>query len=125
MSSSAAPSSRTAPVCRRGRILENHSRKDGHLIVRGIDTLAGEPLTIEADLVVFGGGHSTSRIGVGELAQKLNVGYDENGLLSESHPKLRPVETDAARVFVCGINTRSKGHSPSQWVPTVRWREKC
>ena len=37
-----------------------------------------------------------------ELAQKLNVGYDEYGFLSESHPKLRPVETNAAGVFVCG-----------------------
>jgi heterodisulfide reductase subunit A len=40
--------------------------------------------------------------GAAELAQKLNVGYDENGFLSESHPKLRPVETNAAGVFVCG-----------------------
>jgi heterodisulfide reductase subunit A len=39
---------------------------------------------------------------VEELAQKLNVGYDEFGFLSESHPKLRPVETNAAGVFVCG-----------------------
>ena len=40
--------------------------------------------------------------GTKSLAQKLNVGYDENGFLSESHPKLRPVETNAAGVFVCG-----------------------
>jgi heterodisulfide reductase subunit A len=40
--------------------------------------------------------------GVQRLAQKLNVGYDEFGFLSESHPKLRPVETNAAGVFVCG-----------------------
>ena len=40
--------------------------------------------------------------GAEALAQKLNVGYDENGFLSESHPKLRPVETNAAGVYVCG-----------------------
>jgi heterodisulfide reductase subunit A2 len=40
--------------------------------------------------------------GVEELAQKLKVGYDENGFLSESHPKLRPVETNSAGVFICG-----------------------
>ena len=40
--------------------------------------------------------------GATRLAQKLNVGYDKFGFLSESHPKLRPVETNAAGVFVCG-----------------------
>jgi heterodisulfide reductase subunit A len=40
--------------------------------------------------------------GVEELAQKLNIGYDENGFLLESHPKLRPVETNTAGVYVCG-----------------------
>jgi heterodisulfide reductase subunit A len=37
-----------------------------------------------------------------DLAHKLSIGYDENGFLSESHPKLRPVETNVAGVFVCG-----------------------
>ena len=69
--------------------------------MRGIDTLAGEPLTIEADLVVLAAAMRPADR-VEELAQKLNVGYDENGFLSESHPKLRPVETNAAGVFVCG-----------------------
>jgi heterodisulfide reductase subunit A len=40
--------------------------------------------------------------GAEELAQKLGVGYDEFGFFSESHPKLRPVETNAAGVFICG-----------------------
>ncbi len=40
--------------------------------------------------------------GVQDLAQKLNVGYDENGFLMESHPKLRPVETNAGGVFIAG-----------------------
>jgi heterodisulfide reductase subunit A len=84
----------------RGRV-SKVTQENGKLIVRGVDTLAGEPLTIEADLVVLAAAmrpadHAT------ELAQKLNVGYDEAGFLSESHPKLRPVETNAAGVFVCG-----------------------
>jgi heterodisulfide reductase subunit A len=33
----------------------------------------------------------------------VGVGYDEFGFLSESHPKLRPVETNSAGVFVCGV----------------------
>jgi heterodisulfide reductase subunit A len=84
----------------RGRV-SKITQEDGKLIVRGVDTLAGEPLTIEADLVVLAAAIRPAER-VEELAQKLNVGYDEFGFLSESHPKLRPVETNAAGVFVCG-----------------------
>ena len=84
----------------RGRV-SKITEENGKLIVRGVDTLAGEPLTIEADLVVLAAAMCPAD-GVEELAQKLNVGYDEYGFLSESHPKLRPVETNAAGVFVCG-----------------------
>jgi heterodisulfide reductase subunit A2 len=84
----------------RGRV-SKITEEHGKLIVRGVDTLVGEPLTIEADLVVLASAMRPAD-GVEPLAQKLNVGYDENGFLSESHPKLRPVETNAAGVFVCG-----------------------
>ena len=84
----------------RGRVSQI-TEKDGQLIVRGVDTLAGVPLTIAADMVVLASAMVPAH-GVQRLAQKLNVGYDEFGFLSESHPKLRPVETNAAGVFVCG-----------------------
>ncbi len=84
----------------RGRV-SKITEENGQLIVRGVDTLAGEPLTIAADLVVLSAAICPAD-GVEELAQKLGVGYDEFGFLSESHPKLRPVETNAAGVFVCG-----------------------
>jgi heterodisulfide reductase subunit A len=84
----------------RGRV-SKITEEDGKLIVRGVDTLAGVPLTIEADLVVLAAAMCPAE-GVQALAQKLNVGYDQYGFLSESHPKLRPVETNAAGVFVCG-----------------------
>jgi heterodisulfide reductase subunit A len=84
----------------RGRV-SKITEENGKLIVRGVDTLAGEPLTIEADMVVLAAAMCPSD-GVKELAQKVSVGYDEFGFLSESHPKLRPVETNAAGVFVCG-----------------------
>jgi heterodisulfide reductase subunit A len=84
----------------RGRV-SKITEENGKLIVRGVDTLAGEPVTIEADLVVLATAMRPAD-GVETLAQKLNVGYDEYGFLSESHPKLRPVETNAAGVFVCG-----------------------
>ena len=84
----------------RGRV-SKIVEQDGRLIVRGVDTLAGEPVTIKADMVVLAAAMCPAD-GAESLAQKLNVGYDENGFLSESHPKLRPVETNAAGVYVCG-----------------------
>jgi heterodisulfide reductase subunit A len=84
----------------RGRV-SKVTQENGKLIVRGADTLAGIPVTIEADMVVLAAAMRPAD-GVAELAQKLNVGYDEFGFLLESHPKLRPVETNSAGVFVCG-----------------------
>ena len=40
--------------------------------------------------------------GVEQLAQTLSISYDENGFINEAHPKLRPVETNTAGVFVAG-----------------------
>jgi heterodisulfide reductase subunit A len=84
----------------RGRV-SKITQENGKLIVRGADTLAGIPVTIEADLVVLAAAMRPAD-GVADLAQMLNVGHDEHGFLMESHPKLRPVETNAAGVFVCG-----------------------
>ena len=84
----------------RGRV-SKITESNGKLIVRGADTLAGIPVTIEADMVVLAAAMRPAT-GIEELAQKLNVGYDEFGFLLESHPKLRPVETNTAGVLICG-----------------------
>ena len=84
----------------RGRV-SKITQQDGKLIVRGVDTLAGQPLTIDADLVVLASAMRPAA-GIEELAQKLKIGYDTNGFLNESHPKLRPVETATAGVLICG-----------------------
>jgi heterodisulfide reductase subunit A len=36
------------------------------------------------------------------MAQKLGIGYDGDGWLAEAHPKLRPVETNTAGIFLAG-----------------------
>ncbi|HOZ48798.1 MAG TPA: CoB--CoM heterodisulfide reductase iron-sulfur subunit A family protein [Candidatus Hydrogenedentes bacterium] len=84
----------------RGRV-SKITQENGKLIVRGTDTLVGEPITVEADMVVLATAMQPAD-GARELAQKLKVGYDEFGFLSESHPKLRPVETTSAGVYICG-----------------------
>jgi heterodisulfide reductase subunit A len=87
-------------IYHRGRV-SKITQEDGKLIVRGADTLSGTPVTIEADMVVLATAMCPTS-GSEKLAQKLGVGYDEYGFLTESHPKLRPVETNSAGVFVCG-----------------------
>ncbi|HUC84551.1 MAG TPA: 4Fe-4S dicluster domain-containing protein, partial [Candidatus Acidoferrales bacterium] len=76
--------------------------EDGHLVVQAADTLnGGERLEIKADLVVLASA-ALPQADVRTLAQKLGIGYDADGWLSEAHPKLRPVETNTAGIFLAG-----------------------
>ena len=84
----------------RGRVAKIYPR-NGRLVVQGADTLLGAQVEIEADLVVLAVGVEPSP-GADELAAKLRVSTDENGFFMESHPKLRPVETNTAGVFLAG-----------------------
>jgi heterodisulfide reductase subunit A2 len=85
----------------RGRVSRIYRRQDGKLIVKGADTLAGQAVVIEADLVVLADA-VIARPGSVRLAQMFGVAYDADGFYSEAHPKLRPVETSTAGVFVAG-----------------------
>ncbi len=44
----------------------------------------------------------TAAPGADKLAQTLKISYDEHNFLSEAHPKLRPVETNTAGIFLAG-----------------------
>ncbi len=85
----------------RGRVSRIY-KKNGKLIVKGVDTLLNSrPVEIEADMVVL----ATAMVAQPDaeaLAQKMKVSYDENKFLSEAHPKLRPVEMNTAGIFVAG-----------------------
>ena len=74
---------------------------DGQLRLQGEDTLAGLSLELTPDLVVL----ATPLLpaaSVQELAQVLHISADADGFLSEAHPKLRPVETLTAGVYLAG-----------------------
>ncbi len=85
----------------RGRVSKVFPR-NGNLVVRGEDTLSNSQVEIDADLVVLAAAVQPSS-GVTELAQKFRVGYDEHGFLMEAHPKLKPVETNTAGIFLAGM----------------------
>jgi heterodisulfide reductase subunit A len=83
----------------RGRVSQVIER-DGNLIVSGVDTLSGRPVQIDADMVVLAAAmEPTDR---GKIAGTLRIAADEHGFLKEAHPKLRPVETLTAGIFLAG-----------------------
>lgn len=76
--------------------------RDGdQVMVWGADTLSGRPVEVAADLVVLATPMIPSRQAA-DVAQTLRVGVDQNGFFSEAHPKLRPVESLTAGVFLAG-----------------------
>ncbi len=84
----------------RGRVAKVFPEGD-RTIVWGVDTLTGRTVEVPADLVVVATA-AVSSAGAVELAQRLRVGTDPYGFFSEAHPKLRPVESLTAGIFLAG-----------------------
>jgi len=76
-------------------------QENGRVTVWGVDTLTSLPIEVEADLVVLATA-TVPRSDALELGQRLRVSTDEHGFFSEAHPKLRPVESLTAGVFLAG-----------------------
>jgi len=74
--------------------------RDGKLTVYGVDTLSGQPVQIAADLVVVALPTAPNRSA--ELSAALRIPSDAYGFFQELHPKLRPVETLTAGIFLAG-----------------------
>ncbi|MDI6894338.1 MAG: CoB--CoM heterodisulfide reductase iron-sulfur subunit A family protein [Bacillota bacterium] len=84
----------------RGRVARIF-REGDHLVVQGEDTLLGRKVVVEADMVVLATG-ITPRQDAGELARTLGISYDQYAFFNEAHPKLRPVETNTAGIYLAG-----------------------
>ncbi|HEX9616485.1 MAG TPA: CoB--CoM heterodisulfide reductase iron-sulfur subunit A family protein [Anaerolineales bacterium] len=85
---------------RRGNPAEIIRRGD-RVVVRAEDTLLGEPIEVEADLVVLAVG-MVPRADTEAVAGLLKLARSGDGFFMEAHPKLRPVETAMAGVFLAG-----------------------
>ncbi len=72
------------------------------LIVQGSDLIANEQLHIEADMVVLAAAIEPDP-SVRGIATMLTASIDTNNFLTEAHPKLRPVESPTAGVFLSGV----------------------
>ena len=84
----------------RGKVSKVFEEK-GKIIVWGVDTLTGKQIEIPADMVVLAQAMRPST-GAQDLAKKLKVALDKDGFLAEAHPKLRPVESVTAGIFLAG-----------------------
>ena len=84
----------------RGRVSRVYER-DGKVIVQGADTLSGSQVEIEADMVVLATA-MVARDGADTVAQRLGIGYDKDRFYNEYHPKLKPVETVTAGIYLAG-----------------------
>jgi heterodisulfide reductase subunit A len=87
---------------RRGNPSEiiRNPKGDG-LVVRAEDTLLRRGIQVSADLVVLAVGVEPRR-STAEVATLLRLPNSPDGFLAEAHPKLRPVDTVVAGVFLAG-----------------------
>ena len=76
-------------------------RADGTLDVQASDLIANEQLHIKADLVVLAAAIEPDK-SARPLATMLTASMDTNDFFTEAHPKLRPVESPTAGVFLSG-----------------------
>ena len=77
-------------------------REGDQTLVWGSDTLTGRAVEIAADLVVLATPMLPSNGSV-ELGQLLHISTDGYGFFNEAHPKLRPVETLTAGIYLAGV----------------------
>jgi len=81
------------------KILEGPKTKN--LMVHAEDMTLGEPIELEAELVVLSTAAVPSK-GSDEMARVLNVTRGTDGFFMESHPKLKPLDTAVDGIFLAG-----------------------
>lgn len=84
----------------RGRVSKIYPRGES-LVLKAEDSLLGRPIEVEVDMVVL----ATAMVpaeGAQDLAKIIGFSVDKDGFYQEAHPKLQPVETFAAGVYLAG-----------------------
>ena len=81
------------------KILEN--RENNNLLIRAGDTILGEPVEVEAELVILSTA-GVPKAGTDELARILHVTRGTDGFFLESHPKLKPIDAPVDGIFYAG-----------------------
>jgi heterodisulfide reductase subunit A-like polyferredoxin len=116
---------------RRGNVSEIY-RKPGdpdRVVLVAEDTLLGQAIDFEADLVVLAVGMEP-RGNTSNVSQMLKLPRSADGFFLEAHPKLRPVDTAMAGVFLAGCCqgpkdipdtvAQAKAAASSALIPSIR-----
>ncbi len=86
----------------KGQVGKVAPQADGQLLVQGVDLIDNKQIVMEADMVVLAAAIEPEG-SVRKLATMLTASIDTNNFLTEAHPKLRPVESPTAGVFLSGV----------------------
>ena len=86
----------------KGQVGKVIPQPDGKLLVQGVDLLDNKQILKEADMVVLATAIEPNP-DVRKIATMLTASIDTNNFLTESHAKLRPVESPTAGVFLSGV----------------------
>ena len=86
----------------KGAVGKVSPRADGTLDVQGSDLIMNEQLHINADLVVLAAAIEPDK-SARPLATMLTASMDTNDFFTEAHPKLKPVESPTAGIFLSGM----------------------
>ncbi|MDR1875126.1 MAG: CoB--CoM heterodisulfide reductase iron-sulfur subunit A family protein [Synergistaceae bacterium] len=78
------------------------AEENGKLRVQASDLIADRQLILEADLVVLAAAIEPDPTARG-LGTMLTASMDTNDFFTEAHPKLRPVESPTAGIFLSGV----------------------
>ncbi|MEK6264576.1 MAG: CoB--CoM heterodisulfide reductase iron-sulfur subunit A family protein [Clostridium sp.] len=71
------------------------------LQVHGVDTLTGDTIVIDADMVVLAAA-TKAQDDASIIKRTLSISTDTNNFFTEAHAKLRPVETHSAGIYLAG-----------------------
>ena len=86
----------------KGQVGKVAPQSDGSLLVHGVDLLENKQILKKADMVVLATAIEPNP-DVRKIATMLTASIDTNNFLTEAHPKLRPVESPTAGVFLSGV----------------------
>jgi len=75
--------------------------ENGKLKLRASDLISNKQIAIDADLVVLAAAIEPDR-SARALATMLSASMDNNDFFTEAHPKLKPVESPSAGIFLSG-----------------------
>ncbi len=86
----------------KGQVGKVAPQSDGSLLVQGVDLLENKQILKKADMVVLATAIEPNP-DVRKIATMLTASIDTNNFLTEAHPKLWPVESPTAGVFLSGV----------------------